>query len=86
MCSLKTMLKVAAAMFAVIGIAYFALPDARTWMIAALPTLSFLICPISMLLCMKMMNGQNGKSCPTSQPEAKSESSVTNGGIESKGV
>lgn len=61
MCSAKTMFKVALGLLLVIGVAYMALPEVRVWLIAISPTLLFLICPISMLLCMTMMN----KSCNT---------------------
>lgn len=75
MCNAKTMLKVGLGMLAVVGIAYAALPDFRTWILAASPTLLFLLCPISMLFCMKMMHGQNGQSCSTSNSEQKPSSS-----------
>lgn len=75
MCSAKTMLKVGLGMLAVVGIAYMALPDFRTWILAASPTLLFLLCPISMLFCMKMMHGQNGQSCSTANNEQKPSSS-----------
>lgn len=61
MCSAKTMLKVALGLLVVFGISYVALPEFRVWLIAISPTLLFLVCPISMLLCMRMMN----KSCNT---------------------
>lgn len=64
MCSAKTMFKVALGMLLVFGVAYIALPEVRVWLIAISPTLLFLVCPISMLLCMRMMN----KSC-TTQPK-----------------
>lgn len=59
-CNMKTMLKVGIGMLLIAGIAYVALPEFRTWILAASPTLLFLLCPVSMLLCMKMMHGQNG--------------------------
>ncbi len=65
MCSMKTMLKVGLGMLLITGLAYLALPEFRVWILAASPTLLFLICPISMLVCMKMMHSQNGQSCQT---------------------
>lgn len=65
MCSMKTMLKVGLGMLLITGLAYLALPEFRVWILAASPTLLFLICPISMLVCMKMMHNQNGQSCQT---------------------
>lgn len=61
MCSMKTMLKVALGLLLGFGLAYATLPEFRGWLIAMSPTLLFLICPISMLVCMAMMN----KSCNT---------------------
>lgn len=62
-CNMKTMLKIGIGMLLIAGIAYVALPEFRTWIFAASPTLLFLLCPVSMLLCMKMMNAQNKQSC-----------------------
>jgi hypothetical protein len=63
MCSMKTMLKVGLGMLLITGLAYLALPEFRTWIVAASPTLLFLICPISMVVCMMMMRGQSSQSC-----------------------
>lgn len=65
MCNTKTMLKVGLGVLLVTGIAYAALPEFRDWILAASPTLLLLLCPLSMLFCMKMMHGQNGHSCQT---------------------
>lgn len=62
-CNTKTMLKVGLGLFASAAIAYITLPEFRSWILAASPTLLFLLCPISMLLCMKMMHGKNGQGC-----------------------
>ena len=71
MCNAKTMLKVGIGMLVAVGIAYAALPEFRNWILAMSPTLLFLLCPISMLLCMKMMHGQNGQSCDTKSTDKK---------------
>lgn len=63
MCNTKTMLKVGLGLLVGAVIAYIALPEFRSWILAASPTLLFLLCPLSMLLCMKMMHGQQGQSC-----------------------
>jgi hypothetical protein len=76
MCSMKTMLKVGLGMLLITGLAYLAMPEFRAWIVAASPTLLFLICPISMLVCMKMMHGQNGQSCGKSASDNKDEAPV----------
>lgn len=83
-CSTKTMLKVALGIFVGTGLAYLALPEFRTWIIAASPTLLFLICPISMIFCMKMMSGQNGQGCQTSALDSKDKSSAASTGTNVK--
>jgi hypothetical protein len=59
MCNMKTMLKVGFGMLVIAGLAYYSLPDLRTWIVGASPFLLFLICPITLLIAMKMMTGQN---------------------------
>lgn len=71
MCNTKTMLKVGLGMLLFAVIAYLALPEFRGWILAASPTLLFLLCPISILMCMKMMHGQNGQSCGRTPADAK---------------
>lgn len=67
-CNLKVMLSVAAAMAAVVGFAYLTLEEARTAILASLPILAVLLCPISMLVMMKLMHaGGKGAQCPTDQ-------------------
>lgn len=70
MCNTKTMLKVGLGLLLGAVIAYGALPEFRGWILAASPTLLFLLCPISMLLCMKMMHGQNGQACGKASAES----------------
>jgi hypothetical protein len=76
MCSMKTMLKVGLGMLLIAGLAYLALPEFRTWILAASPTLLFLICPVSMLVGMKMMQGQSGQSCQTPASDEKANASA----------
>jgi hypothetical protein len=71
MCNMKTILKVGVGMLFIAGLAYLALPEFRVWILAASPTLLFLICPISMLVCMKMMKGQNAQTCQVPASDAK---------------
>jgi hypothetical protein len=66
MCNMKTMLKVGAGMLVAAGTAYLLLPQFREMIVALAPTLLFLLCPLSMLFCMKMMQGQNGQACDSS--------------------
>lgn len=83
-CNAKTMLKVGLGMLVVAGMAYFALPEFRTWIVAAMPTLLFLLCPLSMLFCMKMMHGQGGQSCQRSPAEEKEQASTASGKTDGK--
>jgi len=76
MCNMKTMLKVGLGMLLITGLAYLALPEFRVWILAASPTLLFLLCPISMLVCMKMMHSQNGQSCQTPASNDKDQTSL----------
>lgn len=55
-CSLKSMLSVAGVMLAVAGAAFFAFEGARTAILASLPFLLILLCPLSMLFMMKAMH------------------------------
>lgn len=69
-CSTNTMLKVAAGLGLTLGAAYFAFPAAQTMILASVPYLLLLICPISMGVMMLMMKGtgeskSNGNACAT---------------------
>jgi hypothetical protein len=66
MCNMKTMLKVGLGMLVAVGTAYLLLPQFRELITALAPTLVFLLCPLSMLVGMKMMQGQNGQACSSS--------------------
>lgn len=73
-CSFKTMMSVAGAMFLAAGLAYFTFEAARAAILASLPFLLVLLCPISMLVMMKFMHSggqdEHGGSC--GRPESKS--------------
>jgi hypothetical protein len=73
--NMNTMLKVGAGILAAAGAAYVVLPGSRELIVSLLPTLIFLLCPLSMLFCMKKMHGQNGQSCgaPTSKAKEKGD-------------
>ena len=55
-CSLKTMLYMAGVLFAAAGAAFLAFEGARTAILASLPFLLILLCPLSMLVMMKAMH------------------------------
>lgn len=42
-------------------IAYFAVPEARAVIVASAPVLIALICPVSMIMIMSLMNGSRSK-------------------------
>ena len=73
MCSLKTMFKVGLMMSAITGILYVSVPEIRSLILAAAPTLVFLVCPISMLLGMRLMGG---KGCGSREAEGYKTSSL----------
>lgn len=69
-CNAKTMLSVGAALGVAALLAYFALPDARSLILANAPLLVALICPASMLVMMWFMRGnkdQAGKTAGDSE-------------------
>ncbi len=81
-CDANTMLKTAAGLAAVAGIIYFTVPAAQAFLAASAPVLIALICPISMLIMMRMMNSNsadgrgeagNPPRSRESAPEAASE-------------
>lgn len=67
-CSIKTMLSVAGAMFLAAGVAYLTFEGARAAILASLPVLLVLLCPISMLVMMKFMHSagkeEQSGTCP----------------------
>src|SRR3546814_8667117 len=52
----KSMLTIGAGLFAVLAIAYVALPQFQTFVLSLAPFLLFLLCPLSMMFMMKGMN------------------------------
>lgn len=58
-CNLKVMLSVAALMAAAAGFAYLTFEEARAGILASLPILVVLLCPISMLVMMKLMHSSS---------------------------
>lgn len=65
-CNSKTMLSVGAALGLTALLAYFALPDARSLILANAPLLVALICPVSMLVMMWFMRGNKDQAGKTS--------------------
>jgi hypothetical protein len=72
-CNMKTMLKVGLGMLLVTGIAYAALPEFRDWILASSPILFLLLCPLSLLLMMTMMNGESNQVGQVQAPQKKEE-------------
>lgn len=57
-CDSKTMLKTACVLCVALAVVYFTVPAAHAFVLGSAPVLLALICPVSMLLMMKAMNGQ----------------------------
>ncbi|MBU6502818.1 MAG: DUF2933 domain-containing protein [Burkholderiales bacterium] len=72
-CDSKMMVKTAAGLGLALAVAYFALPAAHAFIVASVPFLVTLICPVAMLLMMKGMN-ENKKGESAQPGEGKSES------------
>lgn len=72
-CNMKTMLKVGLGLLFVTGIAYFALPEFRDWILASSPILFLLLCPLSLLLMMTMINGETNQVGQVPAPLNKDE-------------
>ncbi|WP_373887955.1 DUF2933 domain-containing protein [Massilia sp. WF1] len=49
-------------MSAITGLLYISVPEIRSLILTAAPTLVFLLCPISMFLGMRLMGGKGGES------------------------
>lgn len=62
-CNLKTMIWTGAVLFLGAGIAYVVFDGARATIVASLPLLAVLLCPISMLVMMKFMHSSKADSC-----------------------
>lgn len=61
-CNAKTMIKIAAALGAVLATTYVAVPEARALVAAGAPILLALICPITMIAMMFMMKAPAGET------------------------
>lgn len=79
-CQPKTMLKTAVGLGTIVAAAYFALPDARAFLLASTPIMLALICPLTMIVMMWMMKGtgsvQKGEvvsAATTIAPASKSD-------------
>jgi len=69
-CNFKTMIKLTAALGVILAVAYFALPEARAWLLASTPILLALVCPVAMLA---MMFGMKGKDNTTDSKEERAK-------------
>lgn len=70
-CNKSTMLKLALGMTALFLVIYAALPGFRTWLLSIAPLLLPLLCPLSMLFCMKGMSKKPQESAAaTGEPNA----------------
>lgn len=70
-CDTNTMLKTAAGLAVVAGVIYFTVPAAQAFVLASAPILIALICPISMLIMMKMMNTKGAEGYGTANEAGK---------------
>lgn len=72
-CSMRTMIAAGVALVAILAIAYVLLPPVRALVLAIGPYLLLLICPLSMWLMMKGMQGQDDQRRSTTDdtPERK---------------
>lgn len=70
-CDTNTMLKTAAGLAVVAGGLYFTVPAAQAFVLASLPFLVVLVCPISMLIMMRMMNSKGAEACGTGSEAGK---------------
>jgi hypothetical protein len=66
-CNYKVMLSVALAMLLGTGFAYLTFEDARVGILASLPILAALLCPISLLIMMKFMHSSGQSQARASQ-------------------
>lgn len=81
-CNARTMIKIAAALGAILAAVYLAVPEGRELVIASAPVLLALICPIAMVIMMFMMRKPSGaeRSVPAEPPRGPApEHSVPEG-------
>ncbi len=79
-CNLKVMLSVAALMAAAAVFAYLTFEEARAGILASLPILVVLLCPISMLVMMKLMHSSSDgdqSSSGASKPRVPAAEPIT---------
>lgn len=72
-CNFKTMLSVGLVMAFGAAFAYVAFADARVAIVASLPVLAALLCPISMLVMMKFMHSSGQAQACASKSEKAAE-------------
>lgn len=78
-CDSKTMIKAAVVVAVAIAVAYFALPEARAFVMASAPILLALICPIAMVaMFFKIKGGKQDSRALPERNEGK-PSNVTHG-------
>lgn len=68
-CNFKVMLSVGLAMALGAAFAYLAFEEARLAIVASLPVLAALLCPISMFVMMKFMHSSGQAQAVQSRPE-----------------
>lgn len=69
-CNLKTMAALAAALLAILAVAYSAFPAAQAFILASAPLLVALICPVVMAVTMLTMRG-HGRGATGVAPKAE---------------
>jgi hypothetical protein len=72
-CCVKTMVKVGAGVLGAAVTAYLLLPEFRGVIVAVSPTLLFVLCPLSMLLCVKKEQRKNAAAGRHSSSSGKKE-------------
>ena len=73
-CNFKLMLSVGLVMALGAAFAYLTFEDARVAIVASLPVLAALVCPISMLVMMKVMHSSGqAQACAIKAEEAAAE-------------
>ena len=72
-CNTRTMAAVGAALVAILAVAYTVFPSVRAFVLGVGPYLLILVCPLSMWLMMKGMQGQDDQRRSTTDdtPERK---------------
>ncbi|MBS2132243.1 DUF2933 domain-containing protein (plasmid) [Burkholderia thailandensis] len=76
-CNLKTMLKTAALLATALAIGYWAVPGYRATILGLIPVAAVLICPLSMLVMMWLMQRRDDPH-NRSDPPAKQDGPLPN--------